>query len=79
MRGARLRGNALRPLRSLRGSIADALGSRTCQDLEPMTTPSECFWSQRTALNFAGERLCEPLVLARARALIIGTRTEEAG
>jgi hypothetical protein len=63
----------------LRGSVADAAGSRTCQDLEPMPTPSECFRSHRAALNFAGERLHEPLVLPRARALIIVTRTEEAG
>jgi hypothetical protein len=61
------------------GCIADALGSRTCQDLEPMTTLSGCFWSHRAALNFAGERLHQPLVLPRARALIIVTRAEEAG
>lgn len=44
------------PLRALRGSIADALDSRACQDLEPTPTPSEWFWSHRAALNFAGER-----------------------
>jgi hypothetical protein len=42
-----------------------------------MPAPSGCFWSHRAALNFAGERLHQPLVLPRA--LIIVTRTEEAG
>ena len=43
-----------------------------------MPAPGECFWSHRAALDFAGERLREPLVLPPARALIIVTRTEEA-
>jgi hypothetical protein len=77
VRGARLRGHAQASLRALRASTADALGSRTCQDLEPVPAPSGCFWSHRAALNFAGERLHQPLVLPRA--LIIVTRTEEAG
>ena len=43
-----------------------------------MPTPSECFWSHRAALDFAGEQLGEPLVLRRSWALSIVTRTEEA-
>jgi hypothetical protein len=77
MRGARLSGYAQRPLRALRGSFADALGSGTWQNLEPMPAPSGCFWSHGAALNFAGERLREPLVLPWA--LIIVTFTEGAG
>jgi hypothetical protein len=44
-----------------------------------MPAPSGCFWSHRAALNVAGERLHQQLALPRARALIIVTRTEEAG
>ncbi len=35
------------------------------QDLEPVPAPGECFRSHRAALNLAGERLREPLVLPR--------------
>jgi hypothetical protein len=76
MRGARLRARTA----SAEGTAGKHRRRARQQDLPGPGAdddPQRCFWSHRTALNFAGERLCEPLVLLRAWALIIVTRTEE--